>query len=322
MAAPVLWLGGCSGDVAGDWVWVWLSVARLTLFLHQMKFFTVLMTCGIVLAAPELPVRYDAHKIVRVPRELQRELKGVDVWSYGKDYVEVRVSPKDYERLKQQSSKIVVVENNIQKLIDSERHEFSEWQEDDDYFNNYHTVQEMFRWSRQLQTKYPQLVKMVPSIGKSVQGRDLWAMRITSPNKATKRQVWIQSLLHAREWISGAAGQYVSQALAEGYGRDEAITDILDKVEFVFVPLSNPDGYAYSWAKDRLWRKNRAVFNGSADGVDLVLFFTNKRTETFLTTGEWAWPPTTQRTRHIWVHIRSLSLKSAPSHLTTRPSMM
>lgn len=45
--------------------------------------------------------------------------------------------------------------------------------------------------------------------------------------------------------------------------------DILDFNDWVFVPFANPDGFIYSQNEDRLWRKNRHVFNETCIGVDL-----------------------------------------------------
>ena len=48
--------------------------------------------------------------------------------------------------------------------------------------------------------------------------------------------------------------------------------DILsDGFEFSIIPVANPDGYEYSWAKpeNRLWRKNRRRNPNGCAGVDL-----------------------------------------------------
>jgi murein tripeptide amidase MpaA len=33
--------------------------------------------------------------------------------------------------------------------------------------------------------------------------------------------------------------------------------DLLAVYDFYILTLANPDGYEYSWTKDRMWRKNR-----------------------------------------------------------------
>ena len=35
--------------------------------------------------------------------------------------------------------------------------------------------------------------------------------------------------------------------------------ELVDGLDWYIVPVVNPDGYAYSWTDDRLWRKTRRV---------------------------------------------------------------
>jgi murein tripeptide amidase MpaA len=53
------------------------------------------------------------------------------------------------------------------------------------------------------------------------------------------------------------------------YKVDNDWTKIMDSVAFVIVPVANPDGYEYTWTKDRFWRKNRRVNADQSVGVDL-----------------------------------------------------
>ncbi len=57
--------------------------------------------------------------------------------------------------------------------------------------------------------------------------------------------------------------------LIRNYGTDPTLTGMLDRAVYYIVPLSNPDGYVYTWTTDRLWRKNRRTNGGGSFGVDL-----------------------------------------------------
>jgi len=58
--------------------------------------------------------------------------------------------------------------------------------------------------------------------------------------------------------------------LLENYETNANVTNLLDNLEFVIVPFTNPDGYAYTWSENRLWRKNREPNSGSSCiGTDL-----------------------------------------------------
>ncbi len=75
---------------------------------------------------------------------------------------------------------------------------------------------------------------------------------------------------HAREWIAPMTDMYIADALTRRYHEDPRITRILDRVRFIIVPVSNPDGYVYSWTPgNRYWRKNRRPNTGGSFGVDL-----------------------------------------------------
>ena len=51
--------------------------------------------------------------------------------------------------------------------------------------------------------------------------------------------------------------------MVSGFGKDERITNQMERNAFVFVPVFNPDGYEYSHTTDRLWRKTRTNFTSS-----------------------------------------------------------
>ncbi len=49
--------------------------------------------------------------------------------------------------------------------------------------------------------------------------------------------------IHAREWISVAATTYVMGQMIENYNQNKAL---VDSFEWYFLPVANPDGYAYT----------------------------------------------------------------------------
>ncbi|KAI9145454.1 hypothetical protein BKA69DRAFT_1051647 [Paraphysoderma sedebokerense] len=109
-------------------------------------------------------------------------------------------------------------------------------------------------------------------IGKSVEGKPLTVYTITSNSTTTtqKKGFFIIGGQHAREWISPATVIYMMNEFVTKYGQQKNITNVLDYFEFHFLPMMNPDGYAYTINGERLWRKNRQVIAGSkCEGIDL-----------------------------------------------------
>jgi len=130
--------------------------------------------------------------------------------------------------------------------------------------------------------EHESLVTYMPSIGKSIQGRDLIAVVLHGgPSVLTGQRRSLRDIRsdvpkivftggqHAREWISPATVMFLYHELVKGYGTNPDITDLLNKVAIVIVPVSNPDGYDFAWTSARLWRKNRRHNSGNVYGVDL-----------------------------------------------------
>lgn len=45
--------------------------------------------------------------------------------------------------------------------------------------------------------------------------------------------------------------------------------ELLEHVDWLIIPMDNPDGYEYTRSVDRLWRKNRRQISRKCFGVDL-----------------------------------------------------
>ena len=124
----------------------------------------------------------------------------------------------------------------------------------------------------------PSIAKTV-SIGQTVKGQDIIAMKISkgasTVEDGTKPSVLYASAQHAREWITPEMNRRLMHHIIDSYGTDKKITKLVDKNELWFIPVSNPDGYDFTFEPDqRLWRKNLRDNNNDGtiapgDGVDL-----------------------------------------------------
>jgi len=98
------------------------------------------------------------------------------------------------------------------------------------------------------------------NIGKSYEGRDMNVLAITKAGPG-KPNIWLEAGIHAREWISPAVATYVVRELVEEYHEHPSY---IDNINWYFLPSANPDGYAYTMAGDRYWRKTRSPNKGSS----------------------------------------------------------
>ena len=145
----------------------------------------------------------------------------------------------------------------------------------------YYTLAEIEADLDEMFQLYPNLITQKYSIGTSVEGRTIWAVKISdNPNiNETEPKVGFDALVHAREPQSMATQMYFMWYLLENYEIDPEATYLINNREIYCVPCFNPDGYEYNREQSPsggyMWRKNKrdndssGTFNENYDGVDL-----------------------------------------------------
>ncbi|MFL5679069.1 MAG: M14 family zinc carboxypeptidase [Chloroflexota bacterium] len=137
----------------------------------------------------------------------------------------------------------------------------------------FHTYAELAADSLAVANAHPAIVKRF-SIGKSYQGRDLWAVKISDNVNVDEAEpeVYFDGGTHAREHMSVEMTLAIMHWLVNGYGTDATITRLVNTREIWIVFNVNPDGSEYdiSGGKYHGWRKNRQPTPGSTSiGTDL-----------------------------------------------------
>ena len=141
------------------------------------------------------------------------------------------------------------------------------------YDSRYHNYPEVEAAIDAAVAAHPTIIEKL-SIGKSYQGRDIWAVKI-SDNVATDEdepEILFDGLHHAREHLAVEQALAVMRWLTDGYGSDPRITRLVDRREIWIIPMVNPDGgqYDLTGSPYRAWRKNRQPNAGTtAIGTDL-----------------------------------------------------
>jgi carboxypeptidase T len=139
----------------------------------------------------------------------------------------------------------------------------------------FYTFAEIVNELDSMYLNFPNIITEKFSIGQSVEGREIWAVKISdNPNQAEEEaQICLDALLHAREPGGMSTVMYFMYYLLENYNRDPIVTYLVNNREIYFLPCLNPDGYEYNRQTDSLgggmWRKNRRDNGNGIFGVDL-----------------------------------------------------
>ncbi|XP_035226654.1 carboxypeptidase B-like [Stegodyphus dumicola] len=223
-------------------------------------------------------LNFTGHKLLALFASDEEELgllkdlaynSDVDVWNepvalYEK--VNVRVPPEVASHLesnlRSKGIDFYVVTNDLQKWIDEEREENPPDDElagrqENFQLDVYHTFDAISAYIDSVPGRYPSLVS-AEHIGTTFEGNPIKGLKIGSPG-VNKPALWIDSGIHAREWVSPATSIYIIEQLVRGYDTDPEIKELVDTYDWYIFPVVNPDGYKYTWTFNRMWRKNRAV---------------------------------------------------------------
>ncbi|MFI7425076.1 M14 family zinc carboxypeptidase [Nonomuraea sp. NPDC049684] len=139
--------------------------------------------------------------------------------------------------------------------------------------SGYHNYAEMTAEINTLVAAHPGIMSQ-STFGTSYEGRAMRLVKI-SDNVGTDEaepEVLFTAHQHAREHLTVEMALYIMHLLADNYGTDARITNLVNTREIWIMPDLNPDGGEYDIASGtyRSWRKNRQPNSGSsAVGTDL-----------------------------------------------------
>lgn len=137
----------------------------------------------------------------------------------------------------------------------------------------YHNYSELVQELQQIHQEFPDVTQLY-SIGKSTEGRDILALRISSNQKGASQKPGIIFMggHHAREHLSVETPLLLVKQLLNDYKNQNAMAmNVVEYRDVHVIPAVNPDGLEYDIATNdyKFWRKNRAKNSGGSYGVDL-----------------------------------------------------
>ncbi|AQZ12760.1 ECM14 (YHR132C) [Zygosaccharomyces parabailii] len=224
--------------------------------------------------------RFTTQNRTEVIDYLAKQVPGnYDVWARSSEFIDVRL-PKSLGAL--EGCQVII--EDIDAAIEATMPQSSVAQEARDqvaftsknngdfFFQEFRDLETIYTWYELLERTFPQLVK-VETVGETWEGRPLHALHISTNNPDTnpeKKTIVITGGVHAREWISVTSACWTVHRLLTSYGKHNRETKYLDSLDFLIIPVFNPDGYAYTWQHDRLWRKNRQeTYWPNCPGIDI-----------------------------------------------------
>uniref|UniRef100_A0A0B7K461 Carboxypeptidase M14A n=1 Tax=Bionectria ochroleuca TaxID=29856 RepID=A0A0B7K461_BIOOC len=249
---------------------------------------------GFALPFAAAKVSYDGYKAFRIDDQLdyagvQKALSGMSFISLSVENarkgVEIAVAPESIKAFEALGLNTHVVHEDLGADIALEG-QFKPYRAsvkafnanssaelpDISYFNSYHELADHHQFLDDISAYLPDNSETFVA-GKSVEGRDIKGIHLYGKEGAGKKPaiIW-HGNVHAREWITGVTVEYLLYKIAEGYKKtgDESTATTLDNYDFYIIPVVNPDGFVYTTAEDRMWRKNRQVRQGkTCVGTDM-----------------------------------------------------
>ncbi|NDD31625.1 MAG: hypothetical protein EB084_25525, partial [Proteobacteria bacterium] len=124
---------------------------------------------------------------------------------------------------------------------------------------DYRSLAQLEARMHELAADHPDRCQLV-SLGQTHEGRDIWALKVSSDaqgDTSNKPGVVFTGAHHAREWMTPEVTLGLAEDMIENYGDNPDMKRRVDGAETWFIPVVNPDGFAYTQTDDNMWRKNR-----------------------------------------------------------------
>ena len=124
---------------------------------------------------------------------------------------------------------------------------------------DYRSLAQLEARMHELAADHPDRCQLI-SIGRTVEGRDIWALKVSSDaqgDTSNKPGALFTGAHHAREWMTPEVTLGLAEDMVEHYNDNPEMKRRVDSAETWFIPVANPDGFAYTQTEDNMWRKNR-----------------------------------------------------------------
>ncbi|XP_014788672.1 zinc carboxypeptidase [Octopus bimaculoides] len=243
-----------------------------------MKVFILFLFC-LSLAESKKYTNYHLLKVVPQTDTGLAQLKSldknnpqeVDFWiapSKVNQSAECLMSPTLYHEIengaKNKGIEVTVLSDNIEKTIEKEKPNSVLYSEKA-VTNTYAPIEKIVELIKGYAEQYSHV--SLKHYGKSYEHRNLYAIKFSvGPGRQT---IIVEAGMHSREWIAIASTLKVIESFATRRNVNREVTELLESYDWLFVPVTNPDGYHMTHTEDRMWRKNMRPHTRRCTGTDL-----------------------------------------------------
>jgi murein tripeptide amidase MpaA len=246
--------------------------------MKSIAAFTALLAVAYASSIPRPPVSYDGFKVFRVgvgqdTAEVDNIVSklGLETWEYPRrpgSFADIVVGPEQLKSFEKETTKLHVetMHEDLGASIADETtfQTYLAGSANATWFNSYHSYADHVRFLTDLQTTFPGNSRTVSS-GRSLNGNNIAGIHVYgSGGPGKKPAIVFHGTVHAREWITTMVVEYFAWTLLSSYSSNTEIKGFVDKYDFYFFPIVNPDGFLYTQTNDRMWRKNRQTTSGSS----------------------------------------------------------
>lgn len=245
----------------------------VTVLLFAMAFASMANTAHTPLVSDEAMHRYVLSFPTRKPSEARHlaywlSQRGFDIagMNWERQEIEIITTDRGVKYLESKNLRGRIVETRNASFGDKAASAIDE---------RYLNPEKLGEKLKALHAAFPQVTRL-EAIGKSLQGRPIWGLLISTTPDADdaaareKPTILLDGMHHARELMtSEIVFDIAEQLLAKLKLGSKGATQFVDHWNVWVVPMLNVDGNNIVWTRDNWWRKNARATGNQVHGVDL-----------------------------------------------------
>lgn len=220
------------------------------MFNWKSSLLTLALASSSVWSQDAFIVRFNLNEGMKTYlRANEFDITGVN---YKTNEIEALLTQAELDQIKQQKSAVIKFAYP-QSLTAGPDEEYKNPDEIEDFVKDIHA-------------KYPDIT-MVKSIGKTLEGRDILAIKISDNVNSHEDEpaVLVNAMHHAREVMTPEITTDMIDYLTSEYGQNAEVTKWINGTEIWVIPMFNLDGNNKMWTENSMWRKNTR----DGHGVDI-----------------------------------------------------